>query len=276
MHLIQAVIQHDSDIEKEDQQRTNKISTHEDTLGTKTMTDNNTPNQANSANGTVTTPPESDNYTTNGSVTQSEKVEENPQDMKQQEPEQAPVLPVEDESPVVENTPKPSNVGDNGESNEEPVVETPVVAEDDKGEEVEKEPQEVSKNNEIKEVIADANVEKQNKKTREELEAKAIAEATASANANYTPPTSLLNSSSPYPLIRSVDGMSLKKYNPTPSIFTARGVPVPLRGKLNVPVHVTLGGSIVEYTIESKEFDIGIGIVAQRDEGETVVTVSFV
>ena len=270
MHLIQAVIQHDSEI-KEDQQRTNKIATNEDSLGIITMTENNTSNTVASE----TVPPTSENNTTNGSMTQSEKVEENPQDMKQQKPEKASVAAVEYESPVVKNTPEPSTAENSEESNEAPAVETQVVAEDDK-DEVEKEPQEESKSNETKKVIADANEEKQKKTTREELEAKAIAEATASANANYTPPTSLLNSSSPYPLIRSVDGMSLKKYNPTPSIFTARGVPVPLRGKLNVPVHVTLGGSIVEYTIESKDYDIGIGIIAERDEGETVVTVSFV
>lgn len=108
-----------------------------------------------------------------------------------------------------------------------------------------------------------------------ELEARAIAEATASADASYTPPVSLLNSSSPYPLIRSVDGMSLKKYNPAPSVFTARGVPVPLRGVLNVPIHVTIGGSVVDYTVESKDFDIEFGVVAEREEGVTVVSVSI-
>mmetsp|Transcript_19781 Transcript_19781/g.29609 ORF Transcript_19781/g.29609 Transcript_19781/m.29609 type:complete len:499 (+) Transcript_19781:95-1591(+) len=105
-----------------------------------------------------------------------------------------------------------------------------------------------------------------------EAEAKAIAEATASADKSYVPPTSLLNSPSPYPLIRSVDGMSLKKYNPAPSVFTARSVPVPLRGKLNVPIHVTIGGSVVEYTVESEDYDVGFGVVAEREEGVTVVT----
>jgi len=105
-----------------------------------------------------------------------------------------------------------------------------------------------------------------------EVEAQAIAAATASADASYTPPVSLLNSPSPYALIRSVDGMSLKKYNPSPSVFTARSVPVALRGKLNVPIHVTVGGSVVEYTVESEDYDISFGVVAEREEGVTVVS----
>eukprot|EP01083_Nonionella_stella_P048997 130702_1 len=123
------------------------------------------------------------------------------------------------------------------------------------------------------EEVEEGTEDESDKETDEkEVEAKAIAEATLSANASYTPPASLLNSPSPYPLIRSVDGMSLKKYNPAPSIFTARGVPVPLRGKLNVPIHVTIGGSVVEYSVESEDYDIGFGVVAEREEGVTVVS----
>lgn len=116
--------------------------------------------------------------------------------------------------------------------------------------------------------------EEEDEETEDDLEAKAIAEAMAAADASYSPPASIINSASPYPLIRSVDGMSLSKYNPAPSVFTARAVPVPLRGKLNVPIHVTIGGSVIEYTVESKDFDIGFGVVAEREEGVTVVAVS--
>mmetsp|Transcript_1388 Transcript_1388/g.2527 ORF Transcript_1388/g.2527 Transcript_1388/m.2527 type:complete len:328 (+) Transcript_1388:239-1222(+) len=102
-------------------------------------------------------------------------------------------------------------------------------------------------------------------------ETEAIALATKAADESYVPSQSLMSSSSPYPLIRSVDGISLKKYNPDPSRFSAKDVIVPLRGKLNVPIHVTVSGSIVDYTVESKDFDIGFGVVAEREEGVTVV-----
>lgn len=104
-------------------------------------------------------------------------------------------------------------------------------------------------------------------------DAEAIALATKAADENYVPSQSLLNSSSPYPLIRSVDGISLKRYNPDPSVFCAKDVIVPLRGTLNVPIHVTTSGSIVDYTVDCAGYDIGFGITAEREEGVTVVKV---
>jgi len=77
-------------------------------------------------------------------------------------------------------------------------------------------------------------------------DAEAISVATKAADENYTPSQSLLSSSSPYPLIRSVDGISLKKYNYDPSRFSAKDVSVPLRGNLSVPIHVTTSGSVVD------------------------------
>jgi hypothetical protein len=108
--------------------------------------------------------------------------------------------------------------------------------------------------------------------TSEDVEA--IALATKTADENFVPSQSLLTSSSPYPLIRSVDGISLKRYNPDPSRFSAKDVIVPLRGQLNIPIHVVTSGSVVDYTVESKGFDIGFGIEAEREEGVTVVKVS--
>jgi len=105
--------------------------------------------------------------------------------------------------------------------------------------------------------------------TSEDVEA--IALATKTADENFVPSQSLLTSSSPYPLIRSVDGISLKRYNPDPSRFSAKDVIVPLRGELNIPIHVVTSGSVVDYTVESKGFDIGFGIEAEREEGVTVV-----
>jgi hypothetical protein len=102
-------------------------------------------------------------------------------------------------------------------------------------------------------------------------DAEAISVATKAADENYTPSQSLLSSSSPYPLIRSVDGISLKKYNYDPSRFSAKDVSVPLRGNLSVPIHVTTSGSVVDYTVGSTDFDIAFGVIAEREEGVTVV-----
>jgi len=107
----------------------------------------------------------------------------------------------------------------------------------------------------------------------QQTEAQAISIATKAADENYQPSQSLLSSSSPYPLIRSVDGISLKTYNSEPSRFSAKDVMVPLRGNLNVPIHVTASGSVVDYVVECKDFDIGFGVIAEREEGVTVVKV---
>ncbi len=171
------------------------------------------------------------------------------------------------DSPTVDNTPNSSTEDEEEESLEEEA--------DDEVDEEEEEEDEEEEEEEEDEEEEDDDDEEEEEEVDLEAEARAIAEATASADKSYVPPTSLLNSPSPYPLIRSVDGMSLKKYNPAPSVFTARSVPVPLRGKLNVPIHVTIGGSVVEYTVESQDYDIGFGVVAEREEGVTVVTVSI-
>lgn len=91
----------------------------------------------------------------------------------------------------------------------------------------------------------------------DDSDVEAVALATKTADENYLPSQSLMSSSSPYPLIRSVDGISLKRYNPSPSRFSAKDVIVPLRGELNIPIHVVTSGSIVDYSVQSKYFDIG-------------------
>lgn len=108
----------------------------------------------------------------------------------------------------------------------------------------------------------------------DDSDVEAVALATKTADENYLPSQSLMSSSSPYPLIRSVDGISLKRYNPSPSRFSAKDVIVPLRGELNIPIHVVTSGSIVDYSVQSKDFDIGFGIEAEREEGVTIVKVS--
>lgn len=104
-----------------------------------------------------------------------------------------------------------------------------------------------------------------------ELEAKAIAQAMQSADASYVPSPSLLASDEPEPLLSQVDGPSLKSFNGTPSVYQAKSVPVALRAKFDVPIHVTAGGSVVEYEIATEEYDISFGVTAEREEGVTNV-----
>lgn len=99
------------------------------------------------------------------------------------------------------------------------------------------------------------------------------ARATSNSDELYEPTPSHLDSLSPHPLIRSVDGPDLNNYDDdTTNVFNAHAVPVPLRSKLDIPIPVTIGGSIVEYTVESKTFDIRFGIVAKREDNIIVVT----
>jgi len=104
-----------------------------------------------------------------------------------------------------------------------------------------------------------------------ELEAKAVEQATATADESFTPSPSLLNASSPEALLQQVDGPSLKEYEAKESVYVGKSVPIALRAKLEVPIHVTAPGSIVEYAVESKGYDIGFSIMAEREEGITVV-----
>jgi hypothetical protein len=111
------------------------------------------------------------------------------------------------------------------------------------------------------------------KSTLSELEAKAVAEATASVDESFTPSPALLNASSPHALLQQVDGPSLSGYEAKESVYVGKSVPVALRSKMEVPIHVTAPGSIVEYSIESKSYDICFSVMAEREEGTTIVKV---
>lgn len=113
---------------------------------------------------------------------------------------------------------------------------------------------------------------KSNGEDTTQLEEKAIAQAQASADASYVPSPSLLASEDPHPLLSQVDGPSLSSdFLSTPSVYQAKSVPVALRAKFDVPIHVTAGGSVVEYEIISETYDIGFGVTAEREEGITNV-----
>jgi hypothetical protein len=109
----------------------------------------------------------------------------------------------------------------------------------------------------------------------EEMEAKAVDKAKASADAAFRPPPSVLNAQSAQVLLQQVDGPSLKTYQGTESVYVGRSVPVAAGGKLNVPINVSTPGSVVEYAVELKSLDINFGITAEREEGITVVSWIF-
>jgi hypothetical protein len=108
------------------------------------------------------------------------------------------------------------------------------------------------------------------------LEAKAVAEATATADAAFQPSPSLLNASNPNALLAQVDGPSLSDYEAKESVYVGRSVPVSAGGSLTVPIQVTTPGSVVEYAVENKQYDIGFGITAEREEGVTIVRVGSI
>jgi hypothetical protein len=111
------------------------------------------------------------------------------------------------------------------------------------------------------------------------LEAKAVAEATASADAAYTPSASLMNATTAEPLLQQVDGPSLADYyDPNSpvgkeSVYVGRSVPIAAGNSLTIPIQVSSPGSVVEYSVENKQYDFGFGITAEREEGVTIVKV---
>lgn len=109
------------------------------------------------------------------------------------------------------------------------------------------------------------------KKRLADLEARAVAEATASADESYVPSPSLLNANTAEPLLKQVDGADLNEFERKDSVYSGRSVPIALRAKLEVPIHVTAPGSVVEYAVDTQKYDIGFGITAEREEGVTIV-----
>lgn len=109
------------------------------------------------------------------------------------------------------------------------------------------------------------------RKRLQALEARAVAKAKATADAAFRPSVAVLNAPSPDALLQQVDGVSLHDYESKDSVYVGREVPVAAGGRLTVPIQVSTPGSVVEYAIELKLYDIGFGITAERDEGTTLV-----
>ena len=115
--------------------------------------------------------------------------------------------------------------------------------------------------------------QQQQQQRMEEMEAKAVDKAKANADAAFRPTPSVLNAQSAAVLLQQVDGPSLTTYKDTESVYVGRSVPVAAGGSLNVPINVSTPGSVVEYAVEVKGYDIGFEIMAEREEGVTVVKV---
>jgi len=110
------------------------------------------------------------------------------------------------------------------------------------------------------------------KKRVQTLEEKAVAEATATADAQYVPSISLMNSNDPLAFLGQVDGLSdLSDYEEKESIYVGRSVPITAGGSLEIPIQVSTPGSVVEYAVENKQYDFGFSITAERDESVTLV-----
>jgi hypothetical protein len=107
----------------------------------------------------------------------------------------------------------------------------------------------------------------------EEMEAKAVDRAKASADAAFRPSPSILNAQSAAVLLQQVDGPSLKTYEGIESVYVGRTVPLAAGSKLNIPINVSTPGSVVEYAVELKANDVDFSITAEREEGITIVKV---
>jgi len=117
--------------------------------------------------------------------------------------------------------------------------------------------------------------EKEKQRRLKLLEDKAVDKAKATADSSFRPSPSVLNAQSAAALLEQVDGPSLSTYEGKESVYVGRAVPIGAGSKLDVPIQVTTPGSVVEYSVELKAYDISFAITAERDEGVTIVKVNF-
>mmetsp|Transcript_29511 Transcript_29511/g.61683 ORF Transcript_29511/g.61683 Transcript_29511/m.61683 type:complete len:290 (-) Transcript_29511:248-1117(-) len=125
----------------------------------------------------------------------------------------------------------------------------------------------------ILKMVAEEDTAKAAKKkaTIEEMEAQAVDKAKATADSSFRPSNAVLNAATAAPLLAAVDGPSLQTYEGKESVYVGRSVPVSAGGKLELPIHVTTPGSVVEYAVELANYDVDLSIQAERDEGITIV-----
>lgn len=109
------------------------------------------------------------------------------------------------------------------------------------------------------------------KKMSEAKKFEAVNKAIATSDENYVPPKTVLDSKSIDPLFEQIDGPSLWNYEKKEATYTGRSTKIYGGSVLDVPIRVSAPGSIVEYTIEKKSYDFGLGIVAKLDQGGSTV-----
>jgi uncharacterized protein YoxC len=69
------------------------------------------------------------------------------------------------------------------------------------------------------------------------------------------------------PILEQVDGPPIYQYEGKEATYTGRSCKVYGQSSLDVPIRISAPGSIVEYTIEQKSYDFGLGITAKLDQG---------
>jgi hypothetical protein len=84
---------------------------------------------------------------------------------------------------------------------------------------------------------------------------------------SYQPPDTVLDSLALEPILEQVDGPSMYEYEGREATYTGRSCKVYGQSSLDVPIRISAPGSIVEYTIEQKSYDFGLGITAKLDQG---------
>lgn len=83
------------------------------------------------------------------------------------------------------------------------------------------------------------------------------------------PSATMLNSSNPQTLISFVDSNKLQQSDFNESVYQGRALPVPAGDVLEIPIIIRgPSNSVVEYTMESGEFDISFGIIVLNGESD--------
>lgn len=109
---------------------------------------------------------------------------------------------------------------------------------------------------------------------RKNLEVKkyeTVNSARINSDYNYVPPKTVLDSKSIGPLLEQIDGPLMYDYESKESTYTGRSTKIYGGSTLDIPIRVSAPGSIVEYTIEKKSYDFGLGITAKLDQGGATV-----
>ena len=117
----------------------------------------------------------------------------------------------------------------------------------------------------------EAQIMEQQRQQAEYRRVEATNNAIAASDDSYIPPQTVLDSKSLGPLLEQVDGPSMFEYEGKEKEYSSRTTKVFGTSTLDIPVRVVAPGSIVEYTIEKKKYDFGLGISAKLDQGGVTV-----